>query len=117
MLLFKRGSATKAQLQTMEERQQVSTPSPGCCAHMQPLSHGRLLRSQGLQPARLLSPRDSPGENPGVGCHFLLQLIFPTQGLNPGLLHWQVDYLPLSHVGSLFWVLVTILLLNCQGSL
>ena len=28
---------------------------------------------------------DSPGKNTGVGCHFLLQGIFPTQGLNPGL--------------------------------
>ena len=30
---------------------------------------------------------DSPGKNTGVGCHFLLQGIFPTQGSNPGLLH------------------------------
>ena len=30
---------------------------------------------------------DSAGKNTGVGCHFLLQGIFPTQGLNPGLLH------------------------------
>ena len=30
---------------------------------------------------------DSPGKNTGVGCHFLFQGIFPTQGLNPGLLH------------------------------
>ena len=30
---------------------------------------------------------DSPGKNTGVGCHALLQVIFPTQGLNPGLLH------------------------------
>ena len=30
---------------------------------------------------------NSPGKNTGVGCHFLLQGIFPTQGLNPGLLH------------------------------
>ena len=40
----------------------------------------------------------------GVGCHFLLQGIFLTQGLNPYLLHlqhWQVDSLPLSHLGSL----------------
>ena len=29
---------------------------------------------------------DSPGKNTGVGCHALLQGIFPTQGLNPGLL-------------------------------
>ena len=40
----------------------------------------------GLQPARLLHPRDSPGKNTGVGCHFLLQGIFLTQGLSPGLL-------------------------------
>ena len=31
------------------------------------------LRPHGLQPARLLCPRDSPGKNTGVGCHFLLQ--------------------------------------------
>jgi len=31
--------------------------------------------------------RDSPGKNTGVGCHALLQGIFPTQGLNSGLLH------------------------------
>ena len=34
-----------------------------------------------LKPARLLSPWDFPGENTGVGCHVLLQGIFPTQGL------------------------------------
>ena len=36
----------------------------------------------GLQPTRLLRPWDSPGKNTGVGCHFLLQGIFPTQGSN-----------------------------------
>ena len=30
----------------------------------------------------------SPGKNTGVGCHFLLQGIFPTHRLNPGLPHW-----------------------------
>ena len=30
---------------------------------------------------------DSPGKNTGVGCHVLLQGIFPTQGSNPSLLH------------------------------
>ena len=33
----------------------------------------------------------------GVGCHFLLQGLFLTQGLNPCLLHWQADSLLLSH--------------------
>ena len=42
----------------------------------------------GMQPARLLCPWNSPSKNTGVGCHALLQGIFPTQGLNPGLLHW-----------------------------
>ena len=40
------------------------------------------------------------GKNTGVGCHFLLQGIFLTQGSNLSLLHllhWQVDSLPLSH--------------------
>ena len=45
------------------------------------------LQPCGLQPTRLLPPWDSPGENSGVGCHFLLQEIFPTQGSNPGLPH------------------------------
>ena len=30
---------------------------------------------------------DFPGKNTGVGCHALLQGIFPTHGLNPGLLY------------------------------
>ena len=51
-----------------------------------------------LKPARLLSPWDSPGQNPGVGCHALLQGVFPTQGSNPGLLHWQVHSLPLMFI-------------------
>ena len=38
------------------------------------------LRPRGLQPARLLCPRDFLGKNTGVGCHFLLQGIFGTQG-------------------------------------
>ena len=37
--------------------------------------------------------RDSPGKNIGVGSHFLPQEIFPTQGLNLCLLHWQADSL------------------------
>ena len=43
-----------------------------------------------------------PGKNTKVGCHFLLQGIFPTQGSNSRLLHWQADSLPLSHLGSPF---------------
>ena len=31
------------------------------------------VRPRRQQPTRLLRPRDSPGKNTGVGCHFLLQ--------------------------------------------
>ena len=34
-------------------------------------------------------PQNFPGKNTGVGYHFLLQGIFPTQGLNLGLLHYR----------------------------
>ena len=40
---------------------------------------------------------DSPGKNTGVGCHALLQGIFPTQGSNPGLLHCRRIFLHLSY--------------------
>ena len=42
---------------------------------------------------RLLCPCCSPSKNTGVGCLVFLQGIFPTQGLNPSLLHWQPDSL------------------------
>ena len=60
--------------------------------------------TSGLQPASFLCPWGSPGKNTGMGCHFLLQGIFPTQGLNLCLLHWQEDSLPLSHQGNLYYV-------------
>ena len=44
-----------------------------------------------------------PGKNTGVGFHFLLQGIFPTQGLNPCpfcLLQWHADSTTLYHLGS-----------------
>ena len=43
---------------------------------------------------------DFPGKDTGVGCHFLLQGIFPTQGWHSRLLHWQVDSLPLAPPGK-----------------
>ena len=61
------------------------------------------LGPRGLYLARLLCPWHFPGKNTGVGCHFLLQRIFPTQGSNPHLLlllHGQADSLPLCPLGS-----------------
>ena len=53
-------------------------------------------------PGSLVS-EDSPGKNTGVGCHALLQGIFPAQGLNLSLLHllhWQAGSLPLETDGK-----------------
>ena len=44
------------------------------------------LRPQGLQLTRLVCSQNFPGKNTGVACHFSLQGIFLTQGLNPCLL-------------------------------
>ena len=41
-----------------------------------------------------------PGKNTGVGCHFLLQGVFPTQGLNLGLPSFRQILYCLSHQGS-----------------
>ena len=80
-----------------------SIGGPRCCLVAK--SYPTLLGPHGLLPGRLLCPWDSAGKNTRVGCHFLLQWIFPTQGSNPRLLHWQADSLALSHEGS--QVLVT----------
>ena len=52
----------------------------------------------------------SLGKNTGVACHALLQGIFPTQGLNPGLPNCRQILYHLSHQGSpriLEWVAYT----------
>ena len=73
------------------------------------LSHAVMsdcLWPHGLWATRLFCSWNFPGKNPGVGCHFLLQGIFPTQGSNPRflpLLLWQLLF---SHpvVTALLWV-------------
>ena len=41
------------------------------------------LQLHGLQLAKLLCPWDFPGNNTGVGCHFLLQGDLPSSGIKP----------------------------------
>ena len=57
----------------------------------------------GCSPPSSSVHRDSPGKNTGMGCLALLQEIFLTQGLNPSLLHWQVDSLPSQPRRSPHW--------------
>ena len=49
---------------------------------------------------KLLHPWGFQGKSTGVGCHFLLLGIFPTQGLNPGLSNCRQTIYHLSHQGS-----------------
>ena len=58
------------------------------------------LQPHGLEPTRLLCPWDFPGKDNGVGCHLLLQGIFPTQGYEPGSLALQADSLPIELQGK-----------------
>ena len=47
-----------------------------------------------------ICPWNSPGKNTGVGCHFLLQGIFPTWGSNLGLPHYKQILFHLRHQES-----------------
>ena len=63
--------------------------------------------SNSLRLHGLYSPWNSPGQTTGVGSLSLLQGIFPTQGLIPGLLYCRQILHQLSHKGSpriLEWV-------------
>ena len=71
------------------------------------MSESCSVTSDSLWPHGLYSPWDSLGQNTGVGSLSFLQGIFPTQGLNPGLLHCGQILYQLSHKGSsriLEWV-------------
>ena len=73
----------------------------------------------GMWPTRLLCPWDSPSKNRGVGCHFLLQGIFPTQGLNPHflhLLHWQADSLYICIIAYIWYYYNVILAYILPGN-
>ena len=63
-------------------------------------SESRSVVSGSLRPHGLYSPWNSPGQNTGVGSLSLLQGIFPTQGLNPGLPHCKWVNFQLSHKRS-----------------
>ena len=72
-------------------------------------------RPRGLYPTRLLCPWDSLGKNTEMGCHALVQGIFPTQGSNPGLLHCRQILYRLSHFCTfvkILWTSIFMLLLT-----
>ena len=59
-----------------------------------------VLQPRGLEPARLLCPWNSPGKNPGVGCHYLLQGNCPDPRIEPGSPVLQADSLLSEPPGS-----------------
>ena len=68
-----------------------------------------MLLTQGRQSAKLLCPWDFPGKTTAVGCHFLLQGIFLTQGSNLYLLLgsrilycWAIREASLNNLSLLF---------------
>ena len=64
------------------------------------LSHGRLFPTPWTVAHHTPLSMEFSRQEYWSGLPFLLQEIFPTQELNPRLLNWQVDSLPLSHLGS-----------------
>ena len=68
----------------------------GWLNHPKKMKYSRSVVSNSLRPYGLC-PWDFPVKSTGVGCHFLLQGIFPTQGLNPDLQHCRQTLYHLSH--------------------
>ena len=121
-------SLGKVPADTINSHQQVSKRAfgggGGNLPNIQPLSHRRKMPSGAemscpcqalayvvvkvkvaqscltLRPHGLYSPRNSPGQNTGVGSLSLLQRIFPTQESNQGLWHCRLILYQLSYQGS-----------------
>ena len=90
------GSLSQIQLKQLSTHTHVVKWSESCA-----------VVSDSLPPHGLYSPWNSPGQNTGVGSLSILQGIFPTLGLNPGLLHRKRILSQLSHKGNpriLKWV-------------
>ena len=70
-------------------------------------SYPTLCNPMDCSPAGSSIHGNSPSKNTGMGCHALLQGIFPIQGSSPGLPHCRWIFYHLSHQGSpriLEWV-------------
>ena len=89
--------------QTPSKKKRVSTH--GWRWEVKLLSHFRLIVTPWtVVYTRLLRPWHFPGKSTGVGCHFLLQEIFPTQGMNPGLPSCRKMLLPSEPLGKSVYV-------------
>ena len=92
--------STSCKMCSMVGPQKLKTKLPFCAVLSRSVV-SNYLQPHGLQPTRLLCLWNFPGKNTGVGCHFLLQAIFPTQGSNLGFLHRRQMLYHLSQQGRL----------------
>ena len=76
--------------------------APSCHVIMSCVS--RSVVSNSLRACQAPLPWDSPGKSTGVGCHFRLQRIFPTQGSNMGLKECKVFLKTLIYLFSIEYV-------------
>ena len=76
-----RGPIAWGKAQTSHAKDRIIVPCVWMCSVMYDS-----LQPHELQLSRLLCPQDIPGKSTRVGCHFLLQVIFLTQGTNLCLL-------------------------------
>ena len=74
------------------------------CMHVQSLSHIQLFGTPWTVAHQVPLSMGFPRQEYWVGCHFLLQGIFPTPGSSPHLPQGQVHSSPLSHMGSLHFI-------------
>ena len=100
LLLCRQFPALKADSLLLKHQGSPYLYSYLCVCVCQLLSHVRLFVTPWTTAHHLFCPWNSLGKNTGVGCYFLLQGIFLSQGSNPALLHWQADSLPSESPGK-----------------
>ena len=73
------------------------------CIKVKSLNHVRLFVTPWTITSKPPLSMGFSSKSTGVGCHFLLQGIFLTQGSNPGLLHCRQALYHLSHQGRIMY--------------
>ena len=94
--IWSQSLTSRGMLETVSSRQSLLC----VLSHSVTQSCPTLCKPMDCRPSGSSVHGDSPGKNIGVGCHALLQGIFPTEGLNPDLPHCRWILCHLSHQGS-----------------
>ena len=103
-------------LRSLWKFSRISSWQNCCLLCMCTQSHSTLYNPMDSSLPGFSVPANSPGKNTEVGCHFLLQGIFLSQGSNPcllHLLHWQADSLQWHHL-SISYISMLLDIRICQ---